>query len=326
MKTRRSHRFIGITILAVCFIVFSMAGFCQQENVTAKGRFPKPAIVPHSEWQAKPPGGFPADGKRANIAPSEKIEFKDLTLELIKVTPADAETTGALDEVVIRVSKSSKTEGKTVNEGSAFNWEGFHIAVLAVRTRKGELGSGLTEFEICTVDSIPREIAESKIAGDATYRARIPHTITMITLHHMGSPRIMTPQDDPVAKLRGLQEWGKNDRNWWDVCYHFLIWLDGTIYEGRDYHYIGDTNTKYNPKGHFLISVMGNYNRQEPTEAQINAITDLMAWAVQEFNVPLDKIYGHCDVAATGCPGKYLRPYLKDGSFIKGIKERLNIK
>lgn len=326
MKTRRSHRFTAITILAVCFIIFSMTGFCQQENVTAKGTFPKPAIVPHSEWEAKPPGGFPADARRANIAPSEKIEFKDLTLELINVVPADAETTGALDQVVIRLSKSSKTEGKTVNEGAAFNWEGFHIAVLAVRTRKGELGSGLTEFEICTVDSIPRKIAESKIAGDATYRARIPHTITMITLHHSGSPKPLTPQDDPVKKLRALQEWGKNDRNWWDVPYHFLILLDGTIYEGRDYHYIGETNTKYDPTGHFLISVMGNYNRQKPNEAQINAITDLMAWAVQEFNVPLDKIYGHCDLAATSCPGKYLRPYLKDGTFIKGIKERLNIK
>ena len=146
MKTRRSHRFIAITILAVCFIIFSITGFCQQETVTAKGTFPKPAIVPHSEWEAKPPGGFPADAKRANIAPSEKIEFKDLTLELINVVPADAETTGALDQVVIRLSKSSKTEEKTVNEGAAFNWEGFHIAVLAARTKKGELGSGLTEF------------------------------------------------------------------------------------------------------------------------------------------------------------------------------------
>jgi hypothetical protein len=261
-----------------------------------------------------------------NIAPSEKIEFKDLTLELINVTPADTETTGALDQVTLGLSKSTKTEQITVNEGSSFNWEGFHISVLAAHTRKGELGSGLTEFEICTTNSIPRHIAESTSAGDATYRARIPHEITMITLHHSGSRKPMTPQDDPVKKLRGLQEWGMRDKNWWDVPYHFLISLDGTIYEGRDYHYVGETNTKYNPAGHFLISVMGNYNKQEPNEAQINAITDLMAWAVQEFNVPLDKIYGHCDLAETSCPGKYLRPYLTDGSFTKGIKQRLGIK
>lgn len=65
------------------------------------------------------------------------------------------------------------------------------------------------------------------------------------------------------------------------------------VYEGRDYHYMGETNTTYNPQGHFLISVLGNYNLQEPTPMQIEAITDLMAWAVAEFNVPLDRIYGH---------------------------------
>jgi hypothetical protein len=35
--------------------------------------------------------------------------------------------------------------------------------------------------------------------------------------------------------------------------------LDGGIYEGRDYHYMGETNTSYDPGGHFLISIIGNY-------------------------------------------------------------------
>jgi len=148
----------------------------------------------------------------------------------------------------------------------------------------------------------------------------------MITLHHSGDAKPMTPQDDPVQKLQGLQSWGARDKNWWDIPYHFVIGLDGTIYEGRDYHYVGETNTKYNPEGHFLITVMGNYEIQKPTPEQIKAITDLMAWAVQEFHVPLDKIYGHRDLAQTDCPGKNLYPYLKDGTFVRGIKERLWMK
>jgi hypothetical protein len=122
-----------------------------------------------------------------------------------------------------------------------------------------------------------------------------------------------------------LQTWGKNEKNWWDIPYHFVIVPNGTIYEGRDYHFMGETNTKYNPWGHFLITCEGNYELQEATPEVMKSITDLMAWAVSEFNVPLNQIYGHCDLADTSCPGKNLVPYLKNGTFLKGIKERLKI-
>jgi hypothetical protein len=102
-------------------------------------------------------------------------------------------------------------------------------------------------------------------------RLRVPQKITSITLHHEGSARPLLPGDDPVQQLRALQAWGERDRNWWDVPYHYLIDLDGNIYEGRDWHYMGETNTTYDPSGHFLISIIGNYNLQEPTQKQLNA-------------------------------------------------------
>lgn len=304
----------------------SLAFISTKSEAQEKKIFPKPKIVPHSQWQTAPPAGFPAEGKRKNIAPGENFEYKNFKIELISMTPAPEENKDAKDTVVVKLTKDDKTEQKTITEGSAFNWEGYHIAILAAHTKKGELGGGLTEFEITTIDSLPVEIAQSTIAGDSTMRAHIPHKIKMITLHHAGDPKPMTPQDDAVKKLQALQSWGARDKNWWDLPYHFLISLDGTIYEGRDFNYVGETNTKYDTEGHFLISVMGNYDLQEPTKEQINSITDLMAWAVQEFNVPVENIKGHCDFAETGCPGKNLKPYLKDGTFAKGVKERLGIK
>ena len=306
--------------------IFSSVLFAQIPQPEAMKPFPKPRIIPHSQWEATPPVGFPADGRRGNIAPGENLEFKGLKITLLKMIPAPTNAEDNSDTVTISLAANGKTEEKSIKEGAAFNWEGFHIAILAAHTGRRELGHGLTEFEITTIASIPPEIARSTIAGGAAFRARIPHKITMITLHHEGDARPMTPKDDPVKKLRALQSWGARDKNWWDVPYHFLISLDGTIYEGRDYHYIGETNTKYNPEGHFLISVMGNYEIQKPTPEQIKSITDLMAWAVQEFNVPLDKIYGHRDLADTDCPGKYLYAYLQDGTFKNGIKQRLGMK
>jgi hypothetical protein len=116
---------------------------------------------------------------------------------------------------------------------------------------------------------------------------------------------------------------GATDRNWWDVPYHFLLDIDGRIFEGRDYHYMGETNTSYDPGGHFLISAIGNYERQEPTPATLAAIADLMAWALKEFDLPLDRIGGHYNYAKTGCPGEHLRKYLEDGTLRRMVAERL---
>jgi hypothetical protein len=302
--------------------------FAQDSSSQQEGKkFPMPQFISHSQWQNTPPVGFPADGRRGNLALGESIQFQDLKIDLVSMNPApEGDLKTSVDTVDLKLNRGDNLERKTVNEGDAFNWEGFHIAILAAHTKKDELGAGLTEFEITTITSIPPNIASSTKAGDALSRARIPHKITMITLHHAGDPKPMTPQDDPVKNLRGLQSWGEKDKNWWDVPYHFIVALDGAIYEGRDWHYLGETNTKYDQTGHFLIMVMGNYEIQEPGEAQIKAVTDLMAWGVQEFKVPLDKIYGHRDLTETLCPGKYLYPYLKDGAFQNGIRKRLEIK
>jgi len=107
------------------------------------------------------------------------------------------------------------------------------------------------------------------------------------------------------------------------VPYHFLLDLDGHIYEGRDFHFMGETNTAYDPGGHFLISVIGNYEQQEPTPAQLNAIADMMAWALEEFDLPIDRLGGHYNYAQTGCPGKNLRKYLEDGTFKRMVLARM---
>jgi hypothetical protein len=212
----------------------------------------------------------------------------------------------------------------TLKDGAAIGWNGYRLAALALNTGEG-LGSGLAELEVATLTSIPASIAESDSAGGAGQRLRIPHTISRITLHHEGSSEPLGPEDDPVEKLRGLQAWGQSDRNWWDVPYHYLIDLEGRIYQGRDHRYMGETNTTYDPRGHLLISVLGNYNRQEATPAQIEAITDVMAWAVAEFGVPVSEIYGHGDWAETSCPGRNLRKFLDDGTFERGVLERLRV-
>jgi hypothetical protein len=281
----------------------------------------KPLVIPHSQWQVKPPLGYAADAYRRNKAAGDSLSFKDLTVNVLG-TGVDSSGARPVDFVRLRLQYRDVSEARTVNEGAAFNWNGFHIAIVAVYG-PGELGGGLSAIEVATISSLPPQIASSLTAGGADMRLRIPHRITHVTLHHTGDSRPLLPGDDPVARLRGLQAWGASDRNWWDVPYHFLLDLEGHIYEGRDWHYMGETNTTYDPGGHFLISVIGNYERQEPTQAQLDAIADMMAWALRENNLPLDRIGGHYNYATTGCPGKNLKKYLEDGTFRRMVEARL---
>ena len=282
---------------------------------------PQPPIVAHAQWHVQPPLGHAADATRRNKMPGDSLVFRDLVVGVVS-TRVDSSRAAPVDIVELRLRRGAAIESRRVAEGAAFNWNGFHVAVVAIYG-PGELGAGLVSLEVGTVASLPPHIATADSAGGAAMRLRIPHRITHVTLHHTGSAEPLRPQDDPVAKLRGLQSWGASARNWWDVPYHYLLDLDGRIYEGRDWRFMGETNTAYDPGGHFLISVIGNYERQEPTAAQLESIADLMAWALREFDLPLDRIGGHYDYTTTGCPGQHLRKYLEDGTLRRMVSARL---
>jgi len=282
----------------------------------------RPRILSHADWQTRPPLGYAADASRRNLAAGDSLTFHDITIFVLATGADSASGASPVDIVRLRLARGEAREERTVREGSAFNWQDYHLAVVAIYG-PGELGAGLVALEVATGASLPPEVAGSTTAGGAELRLRIPHRITHVTLHHTGSPEPLRPGEDPREKLRGLQSWGASDRNWWDVPYHYLIDLDGHVYEGRDWHFMGETNTSYNPEGHFLISVIGNYGRQEPTPAQLNAIADLMAWALARFDLPVDRIGGHYNYASTSCPGEHLRKYLEDGTLRRMVQERL---
>lgn len=145
------------------------------------------------------------------------------------------------------------------------------------------------------------------------------HEIKYITIHHGGED---FPQDKDVIKyLIGLQSWSRSDKNWIDNPYHYMIDLQGKIYEARPVEYPGDTNTDYDVRGHALICVMGNYENQILSETQFNQLALLTATLADKYGVPNAMIKSHKDYTETLCPGKDLYRYLEDGSLIKRIAE-----
>ena len=148
------------------------------------------------------------------------------------------------------------------------------------------------------------------------------HKITHITLHHGGVT--FDPDRNVPDYLRGLQRWSRIEKGWIDVPYHFIIDLKGRIYEGRSIDFAGDTNTEYDPTGHALIEVIGNYELIEPTASQRQSIIQLMSWLAAKYDVPVANIAAHRDYSAqTVCPGKNLYRYLQDGAFQSAVRQNL---
>ncbi|MGB7069584.1 MAG: peptidoglycan recognition family protein [Pyrinomonadaceae bacterium] len=145
------------------------------------------------------------------------------------------------------------------------------------------------------------------------------HAIRYITIHHTATKQ---RPDVPVAtKMRNLQAFSQRDDKldtgkfkprWFDIPYHFYIAVDGRIAEGRKLKYVGDTNTEYDPAGHALLVLEGSFNKEHPSQAQIDSMKKLVAWLVRKYKVPAANIKGHDDYARTGCPGENLKKLLPE--------------
>ncbi|MEN8137146.1 MAG: peptidoglycan recognition family protein [Bacteroidota bacterium] len=147
---------------------------------------------------------------------------------------------------------------------------------------------------------------------------KLQSEITKITVHHGGVE--FTKDKDPVASIQNLQKWSRESKNWIDLPYHFVIDLDGNIYEGRPINYPGDTNTEYDPAGHALVEVMGNYEIQELNKKQKQSLVELLAYLKAEFKVSQEDIKAHKDYSTqTVCPGKNIYKYFEDGSLLKEV-------
>ena len=143
------------------------------------------------------------------------------------------------------------------------------------------------------------------------------HTLRTITIHHTAT---LQKKDVVIEKkMQNLQNFsqkesrldsGKTKPPWFDVPYHFYIAVDGKIAEGRELKFVGDTNTDYDPTGHALIVLEGNFETEQPSAEQLKSVQELAAWLSDQHKIPASEIKAHNDYAATACPGENLKKLL----------------
>lgn len=128
--------------------------------------------------------------------------------------------------------------------------------------------------------------------------------------------------------IRKIYEFHARKRGRGDIGYNFIIAPDGKIYEGR-VGWPGTVwmHTLWNNTPSIGISVMGNFEKEQPTQEQIDSLIKLLSVLAKQYGIdPTDRakyhkasktypyvtdvenytIIGHTDAGSTACPGENL--------------------
>ena len=139
------------------------------------------------------------------------------------------------------------------------------------------------------------------------------HTLTRLTIHHTATKQL--PNRTLIDKMRALQSFSQGDNPlsdgrmkpaWADIPYHLYVDVHGEVAQGREIGYAGDSNTAYDPAGHLLVVVEGNFEEEAITPAQMKTLELLIPALAKQYKIPAASIAGHKDFAQTSCPGKKL--------------------
>jgi N-acetylmuramoyl-L-alanine amidase len=90
------------------------------------------------------------------------------------------------------------------------------------------------------------------------------------------------------------------DRGWEDIGYHFVVYLDGTVHEGRPMNIAGSHCYGHNKNSIGVCYIGGFKGVDTRTEEQKEALVDLLVYLKTEY--PKVRIYGHRDFSDKECP------------------------
>ncbi len=137
--------------------------------------------------------------------------------------------------------------------------------------------------------------------------------VLRITVHHTAGA-IQTDAWRPTAnELENIREFHAGtrpgDRNWADIAYHFAVDRAGRVWQARPLGYQG-AHARGNNEHNLGIVLLGNFEVQAATAAQLNALTRFIGFLRQIYTVPLEQVFTHGELGDTSCPGKFLQDFM----------------
>jgi hypothetical protein len=198
-----------------------------------------------------------------------------------------------------------------------------------------------TTTSTTTTTAPSREVVTLEVRSRESWGAKAPdgdlesHGIEVITIHHTARQQDDTPMEERLQRWQNYHQ----SIGFGDIAYHMVIAADGTVFQGREYQYVGSTRTSYDPMMHFLPTIDGMFDEfwdspndddEDPDGAdnlsteQLQSLIDLLAWASSEFGVDPTEIGGHRDHAATACPGSVVYEMIHSGEIAELVQQRID--
>jgi hypothetical protein len=157
-----------------------------------------------------------------------------------------------------------------------------------------------SEVEIAVVRPVQKPLIEDisgQLPTHATlnYPTRNREEISAIILHHSAVP--------PSVEAEQIARYQVERKGWPGIGFHFFVRGDGSLQQTQPLEVVsnhaGDTGNRVGVG----VCLAGNFTDQPPLGPQLITTASLVAWLLNDLNLPLEAIQGHSDYVVTQCPG-----------------------
>ncbi|CAH0595323.1 unnamed protein product [Chrysodeixis includens] len=139
----------------------------------------------------------------------------------------------------------------------------------------------------------------------------LPNPVPYVVIHHSYIPPACHDRKECCSAMKHMQNFHMDDREWWDIGYHFAVGSDGAAYEGRGWGVLGAHAKHFN---HVSIGIclIGDWRYEVPPAEQLKTAQSLIKAGIElGYIKPEYKLVGHRQVRNTECPGEALFQEIK---------------
>ena len=136
--------------------------------------------------------------------------------------------------------------------------------------------------------------------------------VTRITVHHEGNGFSGSSDVATIArKLSNIRNGHINRRGepFADIGYHYVIDPAGRVWAARSLQYQG-AHVERNNEHNLGIMVIGNFEEQRPTSAQLATLESFLIDQIRKYGIPASRIYTHREIGQSVCPGRNLQRFM----------------
>ena len=153
---------------------------------------------------------------------------------------------------------------------------------------------------------IPRSRWASR--GAVPGRVNAMNGVNRITVHHEGwTPVWFTDYHRTAKRIEHDRHVHVDNRGWGDLGYHYIIDRAGRLWQGRRLRYQG-AHVADNNEHNIGVMCLGNFDKQQPSEAQLRKLIDTLTALRRQYDVPVSRVFTHQELNPTACPGANLQP------------------